>query len=197
MINKLDYVKQWYHGTKDERLKLRDSLWVGRTWDYSTSDPGVETFLGSLAELIVLNYLNEYGFDYITANYQDFLFQKNDMFSSFDNRCDLELYSTTCEDFVPTEIKKTSKCVVEKISGTLTVPDRLITTAKREGAQFMLLVDGLRYASRDECNKDYGKLVVFEPHIIFYNIQTGDKAIILEPHWTKLTIDKILEDYLF
>lgn len=192
MISKNEFVRQWFRSDTLHKLELGETLKTSSDWDWSKSDPFIKTFLGTLAELVVLRYLDLNYHQYELPEYQDNLYQVGDESVKFRNQCDLKLYSTRREAFVPTEIKSTSKCIVESISNTLVIPNELIAKAKKEGAQFMIIVDRLDTQSRDIISPDYGKLKVSNAHIIFYDIHSRQKAILANTAY----VNKLIEDIL-
>lgn len=192
MISKNEFVRQWFRSDTLHKLELGETLKISSDWDWSKSDPFIKTFLGTLAELVVLRYLDLNYHQYELPEYQDNLYQVGDESVKFRNQCDLKLYSTRREAFVSTEIKSTSKCIVESISNTLVIPDELIAKAKKEGAQFMIIVDRLDTQSRDIISPDYGKLKVSNAHIIFYDIYSSQKAILANTAY----VNKLIEDIL-
>lgn len=193
MISKTEFVRQWFRSNTEGKLALGRTIPVSKVWNYELSDPYIKTFLGTLAELVVTKYL-DLNYDlYAFGEYQDNIYQIGDEYVDFRGKSDLHIYSTVKERYVPTEIKSTSKWLVEGISDTLVVPDYLISKAKQEEAQFMLIIDGFSSWSRDRTSKDYGKLKLTRAHIIFYDMCTGQTAILADTAYVNDLIEEILK----
>lgn len=193
MINKNEFVRQWFRSNTEEKLALGQTFKVSTKWDYTKSDPYIKTFLGTLAELVVLKYLDlNYPNYELGSEYQDFIYQIGDNYADFKGKSDLTIYSTRKEKYVPTEIKSTAKWIVEGISNTLVIPEYLITKSEEEKARFMIIIDGLGSWSRDITSKDYGKLKSTRAHIIFYDMESKQGAILADTAYVNKLIEEIL-----
>lgn len=193
MINKTEFVRKWFRSNTEEKIALGQTIKVSKDWDWNVSDPYIKTFLGTLAELVVLKYLDLNYDNYQLSQYQDFIYQIGDKNVDFKGKCDLEIFSTRKNTYVPTEIKSTNKWIVEDISNTLVIPNDLIAKAKQEKAQFMIIIDGLGSWSRDITSRDYGKLKLTKSHIIFYDIYSRQKAILANTAYVNKLIEEILK----
>ena len=185
MINKLWLVKNWTGMSKEEKAKLVSTFKASKDWDSTKSDLGWTTFLGTLSELVVRNWLISNGSTFSMVQ-DGLIYQVGDTPVKFKDSCDLEVWSLSKEAFMPSEIKHTSKSIVDTF-GTFAVPGWLTTKAKAEGAQWLFVIDNMKY---DLENDTYD---ISNCHLIFKSIYSDkQKAILAEPEEIKRLVEDIL-----
>lgn len=185
MISKLHFIRIWTKMSKEEKATLVSTFKSQKDWDSTKSDLGWTTFLGTLAEYVVEHWLleNETTFGF----YGDgFIYQVDDEPRKLKSTCDLEVYSLSKQTMMPSEIKHTSKSIVDTF-GTFAVPGWLTTKAKTEGAQWLFVIDNMKY---DKENNTYD---ISNSHLLFKSIYSDkQKAILAGPEEIKELVEKIL-----
>lgn len=190
MKTKTEYLHDWINGDKDERWRMTCNLSTSEDWDWTKSDPGINTYLGTLVEYVVLEWLDENKIYYQLNDWSDKIFDKFDIKSyDFKNTSDIEIWSEVKREYVKTEIKHTSKCCVD-VFGQITIPNWIIHKCISEGARWLLLMDNVKSTSRYVVDNDYGEPIIYDSHLIFYDLETGVKIILDD--WSNLS-NKVLE----
>lgn len=185
MISKIDFIKNWTKMSKEEKATLVSTFKSQKDWDSTKSDLGWTTFLGTLAEYITLHWLIE-NESTIEINDDGVIYQVNDESRKFKNTCDLKVYSISKETFMPSEIKHTSKSIVDTF-GTFAVPGWLTTKAKQEGAQWLFVIDNMKY---DKENDTYD---ISNSHLLFKSIYSDkQKAILAEPEEIRKIVENLM-----
>lgn len=185
MLRKIDFIKSWTKMSKEEKANLVSTFKSQKDWDSTKSDLGWTTFLGSLAEYITMHWLinNE---STIEVNDDGVIYQVGDESKNFKNTCDLKVWSLSQETFMPSEVKHTSKAIVDTF-GTFVVPGWLTTKAKQEGAKWLFVIDNMKY---DKENDTYD---ISKSHLLFKSIYSDkQKAILAGPE----EIGKIVKNIL-
>lgn len=185
MISKLWLIKNWTKMSKDEKAKLVSTFKAQKDWDSSKSDLGWTTFLGTLSEYVVRDWLigNESTF---SMNQDGLIYQVGDNPVKFRDTCDLEVWSLTRETFMSSEIKHTSKSIVDTF-GTFAVPSWLTTKAKQEKAQWLFVIDNMKY---DLENDTYD---ISNSHLLFKSIYSDkQKAILAGPEEIKQIVENLM-----
>lgn len=183
MLQKMDFIKNWTKMSKEEKAKLVSTFKCQKDWDSSVSDLGWTTFLGTLAEYITLNWLinNESSVELCDDGV---IYQIGDESRKFKNTCDLKVWSISKETFMPSEIKHTSKAIVDTF-GTFAVPGWLTSKAKVEGAQWLFVIDNMKY------DKENDTFDISKSHLLFKSIYSDkQKAILAGPE----EIEKIVKN---
>ena len=184
MINKLWLVKNWTSMSKEEKAKLVNTFKAQKDWDSTKSDLGWTTFLGTLSEYVVRDWLTSNG-SMFSMNEDGVIYQVGDTPVKFRNTCDLKVYSISKELFMSSEIKHTSKAIVDTF-GTFAVPGWLTTKAKAEGAQWLFVIDNMKY---DLENDTYD---ISNSHLIFKSIYSDkQKTILAGPEEIRQIVEKI------
>lgn len=184
MIKKTDFIHDWLRSTDEQRTILARTFKTNKDWQFNPVDSGWKFFLGVLTELVVERYLTNRKSTF-KLNDSGYIYQIGDTPVNMKNTCDINLWSLTQERFVNAEIKHTSKALYE--FGTFEVPDYLVRTAEREGAEWLFLVDGLKYDSWEGC------IDFSHAHLLFYNIRTGKEALLLETNELAKYIKEVLD----
>lgn len=178
MLRKEEYLNKWINGDKNVRWMMTCNLSTSKDWDWSTSDPGINTYLGTLVEFVVLRWLDTNKIYYQLNDWSDTIFEKCDNKQcNFRGTSDIEIWSKIKERYVKTEIKHTSKCCVD-VFGQITIPDWITHKCISEGARWLLLMDNVKSASKAVVDDDYGEPVIYKSHLIFYDLETGVKLIL-------------------
>lgn len=161
MITKQNYVRHWLIGTKEDRIQLRNSVVVSNDWDDNWTDRGVSFFIGSIAEMLTKEILQDSIKNYGT--YSDYIFFWNDtVHPDFKNCADF-----VNEDNFPLEAKFTRRSLkkayeneerypVEGFFGlapTYGLPRSLEDKAIKEGARYLVVLDNIRFVN--DVNDDY------------------------------------------
>lgn len=171
MISKIWFIKNWTKMSKEEKANLVSTFKCQKDWDSNVSDLGWTTFLGTLAEYITLTWLvdNESS---IEINDDGVIYQAGDESRKFKNTCDLKVYSISKEKFMPSEIKHTSKAIIDTF-GTFAIPSWLTTKAKAEGAQWLFVIDNMKY------DKENDTFDISNSHLLFKSIYSDKQKKIL------------------
>lgn len=190
MLTKEQYLHNWINGDNHERWKMTCNLATSKDWDWNKSDAGIETYLGTLTEYVVLDYVSDNWIHYHLPDWSDKIIEVSDLKQyEFKDTSDIEIWSSTKEKYVKTEIKHTSKSCVD-VFGQITIPDWIIHKCITEGAHWLLLMDNVRCASRNKDADNYGEPIIYDSHLIFYDLETNI-SIVLED-WSNLS-NKVLE----
>lgn len=189
MITKERFIKEWYKGTVEERIKLADTLIDGETFKAAAAkyhiDSGCTMFTGTVGELAILKFLEEKRINVAKDPSSDLIRQRGDAFKGPRmNENDFYAYSQIYQEYVKIEVK-TTRWVCVDIFNLIKVPQHILNKAQKQGAKFVFLIDNL---SIDKNNQDrnsfsYGTLYSSDyanSHIILINMETGEKKIVAD-----------------
>lgn len=203
MITKERFVKEWYNGTVEERLKLADTLIDGKTFKEVAAkyhlDGGCTMFTGTLGELTILKFLEMNNIDISKDPKSDLIKQRGDENFSGPryNENDFWAYSRIYQEYVKIEAK-TTRWVCVDMFDTIKVPQHILNKSKKQGAKFVFLIDNLSINKENQCKDSfsYGTLYPSDcacSHIILINMETGEKKIIANITKTYELIKSILD----
>ena len=200
MISKTNYVRRWFAGAKEDRIKLRNSVVVSSDWDDSWTDRGVSFYVGSITELLTKEVLQDgiksYGL------YSDFIFFWNDPECPDVKGCADFIY----QDNFPLEAKFTryslkkiheneERYPVEGYFGltpTYGLPNSLKAKAIKEGARYLVVLDNIRFVNDVE-DDYYGDLTSFKYcNLIQFDLTTHTCKVLAEEEKVEKLIKQIL-----
>ena len=202
MISKERFIKEWYNGTVDERLKLTETLIDGEKFKEAAAkyhiDGGCTMFTSTLGELVILKFLEMNNIS-IAKNFgSNFIRQRGDIDFSGPhyNEHDFCAYSQIYKDYVKTEAK-TTRWVCVDMFNTIKVPQHILDKSKEQKAKFVFLIDNLsiKMGNQDRNSFSYGILHPSDytcSHIILINMETGEKKIVANHEKTYKLIKQFL-----
>lgn len=191
MISKREFVKQWLRLDYKDRVKLSQTIKCPGGCTGRSTKIGWTFFLGTIAEMAVQHYLIDRKSTFELVD-RGVIYQVGDRCPGLRGSCDINVWSKSRHGLVPTEIKRTSKILVDTFGQIKTIPSQLVSKAKQEGAQWLFVVDGLDYVESysyvDEFDIDYS-----DCSLIFYDINTKEKVLVLDSEKFREHINKVLD----